>query len=62
MKIHTKRDYRELRRVQYPALGDQLDAVLALAEHLRDSGHALPEKTLRWLDACLDVKRRLQKI
>jgi hypothetical protein len=61
MKIHTKGDYRAARRARYPELGEQLDAILALAEHLRASGQTLPEKTLRWLEACQDVKARIRK-
>lgn len=61
MKIHHKTDYRQARKSAYPDIGDQLDAVLALASHLRQNGYALPEQTLRWIDACLDVKKRFQK-
>ena len=60
MKIHTKSDYRAVRRANYPELGDQLDALVALAESLRTAGYPLPEKTLRWLNACLDIKTRIR--
>lgn len=60
MKIHTKSDYRAARRANYPELGDQLDALVALTESLRTAGHPLPEKTAQWLDACLDTKRRIR--
>lgn len=61
MKIHHKSDYRALRRTQYPDIGDQLDALLALAESFRQGGHAIPEKSLRWIESCQAVKRRYPK-
>ncbi|WNL45969.1 hypothetical protein RKE25_21585 [Dyella sp. BiH032] len=61
MKIHHKSDYRALRRAHYPDAGDQLDAVLALAESLQQSGYVLPEKVRQWMESCQDVKRRYPK-
>lgn len=62
MKIHTKVDYRAVRKARYPELGDQLDAIVALADYLRANGHQLPQKTLLWLDACLEIKQRIRKL
>ena len=62
MKIHTKADYRMVRKARYPDVGDQLDAIVALADYLRANGHQLPGKTQLWLDSCLDIKKRVQKI
>ena len=62
MKIHTKTDYREVRKARYPDVGDQLDAIVALADDLRANGYQLPEKTRIWLDACLETKKRIRKI
>ena len=61
MQIHHKSDYRPLRRERYPQLGDQLDAILALARALKEQGVAIPEQTQRWMDACAEVKRRYPK-
>jgi hypothetical protein len=61
MKIHTKADYRAIRKARYPDVGEQLDAIVALTDYLRANGHQLPEKTRLWLDACLEIKKRIRK-
>lgn len=50
MKLRVKQDYAELRRREYPAIGDQLDA-------LWKGGEAL--EVMR--QKVLDVKMRYQK-
>lgn len=54
---HHRVDYRAARRVRYPAIGDQLDAVRALAEYLRGTGAALPAEVVAWLDSLDAIKR-----
>lgn len=59
MKIHHKtNDYAERRKREYPAIGDQLDAVFKLAQHLRDKGQELPPDVDRWVDQCESVKQK----
>lgn len=50
-------DYRAARRARYPDIGDQLDAVRALAEHLRRTGPPLPAEVVAWLDTLDAIKR-----
>lgn len=54
-------DVAMLRAGQYPRIGDQLDAVMKLAAHLRGQGMALPSEVEAWIDRCEDVKRRFPK-
>lgn len=61
MKIRHREDYRRLRRQAYPDIGDQLDAVRALADSLRKQGIALPAETLAWLDDLDHIKARYKK-
>jgi hypothetical protein len=48
-----------IRAGQYPRIGDQLDAIMKLAAHLRSQGIELPAEVDSWVDACLEVKRRI---
>lgn len=56
MKIKFRRDYRELRRAAYPSIGDQLDAVIKLAQHLQGAGMTLPDEVSAWVESCQRVK------
>lgn len=57
LTLHKSADQvREARAAQYPAIGDQLDAVFRLAEALRAAGMALPPDTLAWIDTLNAVK------
>ena len=58
MIISHSRDYREARKSEYPATGDQLDAVFKLAQYLQDIGHALPPEVQDWIDDCQQVKNK----
>lgn len=56
MIINHSRDYREVRKAEYPDIGDQLDAVFKLAQYLQDLGHPLPPETRHWIEQCQQVK------
>lgn len=45
----------------YPAVGDQLDAIMKFAAHLQSSGQALPEPVAQWVAQCQGVKQRYPK-
>ena len=51
MKITHTRDYAEARRSEYPALGDQLDALMKHFSSLPE----IPEGLGEWIDACQAV-------
>lgn len=57
MKITHRRDYREARRAEYPALGDQLDLLYRYFSTLPD----LPPPLQDWVDQCQAVKTRYPK-
>lgn len=61
MKIRHTDDYRKRRKVEYPATGDQLDAVMKLAAALKEQGIPLPEETERWISRCQEVKTKYPK-
>lgn len=61
MKIQHKEDYRARRKAAYPPIGNQLDAVMKLAQALRDAGTPLPPETAQWLAECEGVKARFNK-
>ena len=44
MKIRHYEPYAPLRARAYPAIGDQLDAIMKFAAHLQASGQALPDE------------------
>lgn len=46
----------EARRRQYMPVGDQLDAMVKLAAHLREQGMPLPAEVETWVDHCMAVK------
>jgi hypothetical protein len=53
--------YRERRRAAYPALGDQLDAIMAGMAAMSEAGIVLPAQTLAWLQDCRSVKAAYPK-
>lgn len=58
MRIKATRDPLQARSTEYPQLGDQIDALLALAEALEQQGITLPQKTKDWISACNRVKKK----
>lgn len=62
MKIQHNEDYRMLRRKDYPSLGDQLDAILKMAQAMQESGLKLPQETEEWIQKCLATKNRYKKL
>ena len=57
MIIRHTRDYAEARREEYPALGDQLDALMQYFAAMPD----IPEGLGEWIDACQAVKDKYPK-
>lgn len=54
-------DYRELRRAEYPEIGEQLDALWKLANSLRFAGQDLPQDADDMLGQVLAVKKKYPK-
>lgn len=61
MKIRHEEDYRELRKREYPAVGDQLDAMVKLARAMTDAGIELPADVAQWVAKCEAVKAKYRK-
>jgi len=61
MKIRHSEPYAPLRRQAYPPVGEQLDAVLKLAQALERQGFVLPQETKDWMARCQTVKDRYAK-
>jgi hypothetical protein len=61
LKIRHSEPYAPLRARAYPAIGDQLDAIMKFACHLRDAGQPLPASVQQWVDDCQRVKQRYPK-
>lgn len=61
MIITVQQSYGALREPQYPAAGQQLDAIFKLARALHEQGIALPSDTLAWIEACQAVKDMFPK-
>ncbi|WP_395757103.1 hypothetical protein [Achromobacter sp. EB05] len=61
MKIRHYEPYAPLRARAYPAIGDQLDAIMKFAAHLQASGQALPDEVTSWVAQCHNVKQRYPK-
>jgi len=61
MKIRHHEPYAPLRRRAYPSVGEQLDAVLKMAQALQEQGIALPDETQAWIAQCQAVKQRYVK-
>lgn len=62
MKLRHDIDVAAKRKDEYPPIGDQLDAMVALAEALRAQGFEVPAKTQAWIDACNQVKCDCKKV
>jgi hypothetical protein len=58
MRIKLSRDARGARHAEYPPVGDQIDAIMALAKALEAQGIKLPEKTKDWISKCEQVKKK----
>lgn len=58
MKIRHKEPHGPHRAAEYPPVGDQLDAIVKLVDHLRRHGMTLPSEVVEWVNACNEVKRR----
>jgi len=61
MKIRHTEPYAPLRRQAYPSVGEQLDAVLKMAQALQQQGITLPDETQAWIAQCQAVKQRYAK-
>jgi len=61
MKIRHSEPYAPLRRHAYPPIGEQLDAVLKMAQALQAQGIELPDETQAWVAQCQAVKQRYAK-
>lgn len=61
MKIQHNEDYVPLRKKEYPAIGEQLDALMKLAQALQTQGIELPSETLEWISKCNKVKTKFKK-
>jgi len=61
MKIRHIEPYAPLRRQAYPSIGEQLDAILKMAQALQQQGIALPDETQAWIAKCQAVKQRYAK-
>lgn len=61
MKLRHSEPYAPLRAKAYPELGAQLDAVMKLAQALKEQGFELPPETQAWVDRCMAVKARHPK-
>ena len=61
MKIHHSPNVGPLRKKAYPAIADQLDAVMKGFAHMQELGVALPAETLAWISQCQAVKTKYPK-
>jgi len=62
MKIRHSEPYAPLRAQAYPSVGEQLDAVVKMAQALQRQGIELPEETQAWIAQCQAIKQRYAKI
>lgn len=60
-KIQHSEDYRQLRRREYPSVGDQLDVLVKLTQALKEQGVELPTEVTQWVENCLAVKAKYRK-
>ena len=60
-KIVHNPDPGPLRQAEYPPIGDQLDAMMKLADHLIQGGATLPQQVVDWVDQCKAVKAKYAK-
>lgn len=61
LKIQHKEDYRQRRKSEYPATGDQLDAVYKLAIALQQVGIDLPDDVTAWINEIESIKAKYPK-
>lgn len=59
LKIHHKpNNHVERRRLEYPGIGDQLDAVYKLVRQMQEQGQLLPPDVEQWVAQCRAVKEK----
>jgi len=61
MKIRHSEPYGNLRSQEYPPVGEQLDALMKMAQSLQQQGVTLPEATQAWIAQCQAIKSRYAK-
>ena len=61
MKIKHSTPYAPLRAAAYPPVGEQLDAIMKMAQALKAQGISLPAEAYTWIDQCEQVKARFKK-
>lgn len=61
MKIKHSRDYRELRRKEYPSIGDQLDVMYKYFSKIQERGEELPIEIVEWLENIEEIKTKYKK-
>lgn len=60
-RLRYKCSHGELRQKHYPDIGDQLDAIMKLAQSLESLGIPLPAETTAWIRQCEAVKEKFKK-
>lgn len=61
MKITVEQNYAELRKSNYPATGEQFDALFKLARAMREAGLELPTDVVAWIERCQAIKDQYPK-
>ena len=61
VKISLKYDHKKERRLKYPTLDEQADAIYKGFKAIRDAGITLPSETLEWLANIDEIKARYPK-
>lgn len=60
-KVRIGGNVHRRRAVEYPPIGDQLDALMKLARTLLDAGFSLPPDAVAIVERCEAVKASLPK-
>ena len=61
MKINHKEDPIPLRIEEYPAMGDQLDAIFKFIDSLAGTGIPIPTETQAWINRIKEIKSQFPK-
>ncbi|MFW6855397.1 hypothetical protein ACODYM_29320 [Burkholderia gladioli] len=61
MKIHFKVPHAARRAAEYMPVSDQLDAIVKGFKAMAAAGIVLPNETVKWIEHCDAVKRRIPK-
>lgn len=56
-----EKTYVELRKEEYPDIGDQLDAIMKQFNYMRLSGYDLISEADEWVNECLNIKNKYKK-